>query len=161
MNFEIPLKRDVKINHYVVGGFLAICFIFISILSIKNNISHLFQPKSYSNKAIQKIIEFQPKRMFNDYDNGGYLTYRLYSEKSDIFINSIFDIYSKNIYLDYEKISHGIDFSRFLERYDFDLIIVPPNHLITNFLKNQEKYTLYYQDKTATIYVKEEEWLIL
>lgn len=157
MNFEIPLKRKIRINSYAVGGFLTISFLFISILSIKNNISHLFQPKSYSDEVIQKIIEFQPKRMFNDYDNGGYLTYRLYSEKSDVFINSIFDIYSKNIYLDYEKISHGIDFSTYLEKYDFDLIIVPPNHMIANFLKNQEKYTLYYQDKTAVIYVREEE----
>ncbi|MBR2828331.1 MAG: hypothetical protein IKE70_03785 [Bacilli bacterium] len=155
MNFEIPIKREIKVNSYVIGGFLLIGLFFVSVFSIKNNISHLFQPNSYSNQAISKIIEYQPMRMFNDYDNEGYLTYRLYYEKSDIFINSIFDIYSKNIYLDYDKITHGIDFSYYLEKYDFDLIIVPPNHMVSFFMKNQNNYSIYYKDKTAIIYVKE------
>ena len=154
LNIKLNLKIKYKINESIIMGFLAICLFIVGIIQLFNGIGTIDKNYSYSDKAINKVIKYSPKRMFNDYDNGGYLTYKLYDTDSDVFINSIYDIYSNNIIYDYNKIVNGIEFNETFEKYDFDLVIVPKNNRVEYYIKNNSNYKLYYEDNSAVIYIK-------
>ena len=154
LNIKLNLKIKYKINESIIMGFLAICLFIVGIIQLFNGIGTIDKNYSYSDKAINKVIKYSPKRMFNDYDNGVYLTYKLYDTDSDVFINSIYDIYSNNIIYDYNKIVNGIEFNETFEKYDFDLVIVPKNNRVEYYIKNNSNYKLYYEDNSAVIYIK-------
>ena len=154
LNIKLNLKIKYKINEKVVLSFICICLFIMGIVQLSSGIKTIGINYSYSEEAINKVIEYNPKRMLNDYDNGGYLTYKLYDTDIDVFINSIYDIYSNNIIYDYNKLINGIEFNETLEKYDFDLVIVPKNNRMEYYIKNNNNYKLYYEDESAVIYIK-------
>ena len=94
--------------------------------------------------------------MYNDYNNGGYLTAKLYNKKPDIFINGICDIYSSNILPDYNNLYHIITPEKIIKKYDFDAFIIPRKTPLEYYLKERQDYQIIYQDKTGILFKKKD-----
>src|SRR5574344_158968 len=113
----------------------------------------------YSDTAIKKVIELEPKRMYNDYSQGGYLLYKLNEyqalDKVKIFGYGLGDVFSKTILPDSVNLSDLYkDPREILNRYDFDLILTTKNHTLHYFLDECEDYELVYSDDMCYIYIK-------
>lgn len=144
--------RAVRIAIYIILGALSLVLVFYNL----SKFSFSYEPTyRYSDIAIEKLIELKPERMYNDYNTGGYLTYKLYYTDVDIFINGIADIYSFTILSDacnFLYLKENPD--KIIEKYDFDAIIIPRNVPLEWYLSKREDYSIYYQDDTAIIFKK-------
>lgn len=113
----------------------------------------------YSDNAIKEIIKLEPKRMYNDYSQGGYLLYKLNEynalDKVKIFSYGLGDVFSNKILPDARKLEDLLDDTRkIIEEYDFDVILTTKHHPLHFFLQEMDEYSLYYEDDMCYIYVK-------
>lgn len=156
VNFK-NINMRFKVNTKVVKIFTYTVLIFLSILGIYYQITNLDSDNSfvysYSDTAIEKLKELKPKRMFNDYNTGGYLTNKLYGSDINIFINGIADIYSSSILKDaYDFVNMNSNPEEIISKYQFDVIIIMRDVPLEWYLEKSDEYSIYYQDDTATIY---------
>lgn len=158
INFS-DINIKVRINVSVVRIFTSVVLCFLTICGVLYQVSN-FSDKNkylyyYSDTAIEKLIELKPKRLFNDYNTGGYLTYKLYETNIDVFINGIADIYSSSILNDAcNLVDLSSDPDVILNKYNFDVIIIMRDVPLEWYLTNNDSYNIYYQDDTATIFNK-------
>src|SRR5574344_342656 len=113
----------------------------------------------YSDTAIEKVIELSPKRMYNDYSQGGYLLYKLNEYKAldniQVFGYGLGDVFSKDILPDSVNLADLYTNPReILDKYDFDLILTTKKHTLHYFLDECEDYELVYSDDMCFIYIK-------
>ncbi len=149
IKFKINMKV-IKIFTCIILSILTVMGVLYQVNNFNKENKHLYY---YSDTAILKLIELKPKRLFNDYTTGGYLTYKLYGTNIDIFINGIADIYSSNILSDScNLVNLSDDPDKILEKYNFDVIIIMRNVPLEWYLIKDDNYDIYYQDDTATIF---------
>ena len=153
IKFQIKTKRKIVINLQIIKAFTLIATILLSISILNENKKEEKKKTYFSKEIIQEIIKIKPKRMYNDYDYGGYLTYHLY-KKNDIFINGICDIYSNNILADYKKLYYSITPEKIINKYDFDLFIIKRKIPLEFYLLERTDYKVIYKDKTGIIFQK-------
>lgn len=165
---------------YIVSSFIV--FKYINKIDIKEkyiNYSHLFilgitmifslsvfniflidgSPitRTMSDEAIAVVKDFNPKRVYNDYNTGGDLIYN----EIPVFIDARADLYSSNILRDFASIIYmtGYDsekyanFEEFIDSFNFDLFVTIPGRAVNEYFDlNPEKYTLLFEDDTCIIY---------
>lgn len=111
----------------------------------------LFKIEAVSNDAITLLQEEKPKRLYNDYDYGGYLIFY----DILVFIDGRADLYSSYNYSDYQKISRlSYQFVSLLETYKFDYFITAKTSGLASYLEDNEIYEQLFQDKKTVIYKK-------
>lgn len=101
---------------------------------------------------IDTIKELKPKRLYNDYNIGGYLIYN----EIDVFIDGRADAYSKDNLKDaYSLImGDGTNTKELLDKYDFDLLITENDCYLDKFLKDDADYKFVIKDNNYSIYEK-------
>ncbi len=108
----------------------------------------------YSDASISKIIEINPQRLYNDYDYGGYLSYLLKDTDIKIFINSIADIYTKNIFPDYYSMMSIRNVDKLLDKYDFDCMLLIKGDRLIDYMRLKDNYELVFEDEYNVIFIK-------
>jgi hypothetical protein len=113
----------------------------------------------YSDEAVKQIIKLKPKRLYNDYSQGGYLLYKLneYNALDDvkIFAYGLGDVFSQEILPDSRSIENLTDNTReLIEKYNFDVMLTTKNKPLHYFLDEMKEYSLYYSDDMCYIYIK-------
>jgi hypothetical protein len=95
-------------------------------------------------------------RIFNTYDIGGYLIWRLYPHYK-VFIDPRHGPYYKNLIDEYRSFEVGNDFKAFTDKYPFDLAVVKItwNQLLKNFYFSQDWKLLFF-DQSAALFVKKD-----
>ncbi|MCC6298249.1 MAG: hypothetical protein IT314_03045 [Anaerolineales bacterium] len=94
----------------------------------------------------------QDGAMFNDFNWGGYLLYRL-SPRELVFVDSQSDFYGEALLREYETITLARnDWNGLLERYEINWAIIPVNSPLATQLKNESGWVIVYQDDTAVIF---------
>ena len=106
--------------------------------------------KPISNKMITTIKKENPKRLFNLYDDGGYLI----SNEIKVFIDGRADLYSKYNYKDYINISNNINTKELINKYSFDYFLVNNKYKINDYLKNNADYIIVLKDNNNILYKK-------
>ena len=156
-----PFKKFEKIISF---SFILLLIIILSLVCYKQ--VHDFRSSSlidndgyYSDEAIKEVIKLKPQRLYNDYGAGGYLLYKLYEfnelDNIKIFSYGLGDVFSNEILPDSNKLSNlKEDPRKYLEKYDFDVILTTVNKPLHYFLDEMDEYNLYYSDKMCYIYVK-------
>lgn len=152
-----PFKKYEKIIEY---AFVILLVITLTLVGYKqvSNFTLVDNHGFYSDKAIEKIIEIKPKRMYNDFGAGGYLLYKLseYDALDDIeiFIYGLGDVFSKNILPDSIKIYNTKDTRKYIEKYDFDVIFTVNNSSLRYFLEECEDWKIVYYDDMNYIFTR-------
>lgn len=92
-----------------------------------------------------------PGDMFNDFNWGGYLLYRLWPEER-VFIDSQTDFYGEGLTRQYEQmiLAKG-DWRAYLDRYRIQWIIVRPRSALSAALAVDSSWHLIYEDGTAIV----------
>jgi hypothetical protein len=111
-----------------------------------------FDPGIFPVEAVD-FIEANPQsgNMFNEFNWGGYLQYRLWPRYS-VFLDSQSDFYGEPLMREYDQmISANGNWMDLLGKYQVDWAIIPANAPLTSALQSELNWEIVYQDSTATI----------
>lgn len=146
--FNYIEKRDDDKNTNIILITMSMILFIVFILNIPT-IKKTISIKPISNKMISIIKKEKPKRLFNSYDDGGYLI----SKDIRVFIDGRADLYSKYNYKDYINISNNINTKKLINKYKFDYFLVNNKYKINDYLKNNN-YTIILKDNNSILYKK-------
>jgi hypothetical protein len=110
------------------------------------------QEEIFPVEAVRFIEEKKPPgEMFNSYNWGGYLIWKLYP-KYRVFIDGRTHLYREFIkeYLEVIYIRH--DWEEILDRYNVRFVLIETDSILARFLKTQESWKLLYEDEVASIF---------
>ena len=143
---KMPSQKQTNYFLLVLG---CILIIFFCVLFPKVKEKVLETP--LSDKMISIIKKQNPKRLYNDYDYGGYLIYH----DIPVFVDGRADFYSDiDTYKDYIYIGstdNRYKFEKLLEKYQFDFFLTPKNRRIYYYLK-EHKYPIVYEEKNGVLF---------
>lgn len=156
-----PFKRFEKVIAICFSIVLVgvICVVGYKQTNVLSDIGIIDNDGFYSDIAVQRVVDLKPKRLYNDYGQGGYLLYKLNEmgelENQKIFAYGLGDVFSKQILPDSKNLEELNDNPKeLLEKYDFDVILTTKNKQLHYLLDEVDNYRLYYEDKMCYIYVK-------
>jgi hypothetical protein len=161
MNNMLP--RDLKKYYYslpmILGLIGLIIFIFLTnCLSIFRATSDetAFATSGFPYYAVQYIkTHYLPGNMFNEYNWGGYLIWKLPEKR--VFIDGRMAIWKDeehNVFADYINLgSNSKQIKEVLDKYKVAFALVYKNRTFKNyFLENNQKWHLVYEDSLAMIF---------
>lgn len=145
------LKKDVANVIFPSVAMALIVFFALDFKEVKENPYNL----SYfpSDEIVETIKDVDAKRLFNDYNVGGYLTYK----HIDVFIDGRADIYSRGNMIDYKKIiSITPEIDELVEKYNFDYMLTTKDssfdYWVQNKEGNNEQFELISEDSGYSLY---------
>ncbi|MCM1370609.1 MAG: hypothetical protein NC181_01785 [Clostridium sp.] len=154
-----PFKKFEKIITYSFSCLLVLVVCLVGYKQIKSFDKVMDNHGYYSDESILKVIELKPKRMYNDFGQGGYLLYKLdeYNalDNTKLFIYGLGDVFSNNILPDATKLSNvSGNPKEIIEKYDFDLILTSKQYPLHYYLDELDDWNLIYEDDMGYIYTK-------
>lgn len=157
LNLAPVLKRNAVL---LMAGFSALCVLAVSyMLTAPRHYNHYgyglseYMPDKVSGFLLKNRIE---GRMFNTYEIGGYLLWRLHPRYL-VFIDPRHGPYTRHLMDDYRQFELGNNFTAFTRKYPFDFAVVHItwNRLLKNFYFSPEWKLLFF-DQTAAVFVKKD-----
>ncbi len=158
---EFTITKEFKKNYFIAFGFLILITILSFIMGYNNKVAN--------NNSIKKIANYLSKeqkkenkkfRVYTNYDNGSYAEFKGLSvyidPRAEAFLksnNKKEDIFKEYYMLDY----YDSDIEKFLNKYNFDYIIVSDDErLYYNYLNTNKnkKYKKVYTEKERIEYNK-------
>ena len=114
-----------------------------------------FDPRLFPVGAASWLEEHPPQgNMFNDFNWGGYLLYRLWPRQR-VYVDSQSDFYGEAFLRRYEQIYQaGSDWERQLTEAQVAWIIVPPGSGLAQAAQASSQWRAAFQDSTAIILVR-------
>jgi hypothetical protein len=90
-------------------------------------------------------------RIFNHYDWGGYLIWRLYPS-TPVFIDGRADLYGQHLFDQFaDTYQFKDDWQLPLQRWNIDTVLVPPDSPLATGLRNSPAWTVAYEDSQALV----------
>ncbi len=103
----------------------------------------------------QGAVDFMKKngiqgRVFHDYVWGGYLIWHMPASK--VFVDGRYDPYAPNgVFKDYMAAISGGNPQAVLDKYQVEYVLMPPDSLLVEILRNTTKWTVRYSDKASVL----------
>lgn len=136
-----------KIDIIPIFIFVVLVFIILTITIVIPQVNNSF--KRISDDMIQYLKEKENLVLYNSYNLGGYLIYKDIS----VFIDSRADIYINCNFSDVCQIEKGYQ-PNLLEKYNFNTLIIENKSGAYSYLKNNDNYELYMQDKNNSLFIR-------
>jgi len=93
-------------------------------------------------------------QVFNDYNWGGYLIWRLYPERK-VFIDGRADLYGDAFVLDYLNTYHAEPgWRQNLDRHGVRTVLIEPHTSLANVLREEKSWRIAYEDPDAVIFTR-------
>jgi len=103
--------------------------------------------------ALQRIG--RPLRVFNYYDYGGYLVWRLFPDGSRVFIDGRVEVYGSQVFSRYLRVSYlATGWQEVLAQARPDAIVLPSAHPLVGILEQNSGWTVLSQDGVATVFTR-------
>jgi len=143
-------------------------FCILSIISFILFIS-LFIFKTQSNLMINKIEipmkivkdNFNPEKtkIYSSFNNGGFVEFEGYKPymdpRAEVFIKK--NNKKEDLFEEFYKLQHNeLDIEKFLQKYDFDALIVDNEDILFTNLYKFKNYALIYYENNIKLYIKSE-----
>jgi hypothetical protein len=94
----------------------------------------------------------KPVRIFNYYDYGGYLLWRLYPGGSRVFIDGRVEVYGSVVFTRYLQVNYlGAGWPDVLQQYQPDAIVLPTAHPLVTLLREDPGWHVLASDGVATV----------
>jgi hypothetical protein len=121
-------------------------------------VSNRFDEERFPVEAVRRAREagLSDRRMFNRYLWGGYLLYAWPEQK--IFIDGMANFFGSELMEEYLSIwvtQEG--WKEKLKNRGIDLMIIPPDAILSHEVKKLEAWTVWYEDDTAVVFVLQED----
>lgn len=118
--------------------------IFVDVLLLAAGFGSPIEYKPYlSDEMTEMIKEYEPERIYNTYNTGGYLIY----QDIPVFMDGRYELYAETVFKDYlciENMNEGADL--LLDQYRFDSFLVYEGSDIECYLHNRAQYRLVCKD---------------
>jgi hypothetical protein len=103
--------------------------------------------------ALQRLD--RPVRVFNYYDYGGYLVWRLNPGGSRVFIDGRVEVYGSDVFSRYLRVSYlAAGWPEVLVQAQPDAILLPSGHPLVGILQQDKQWTRLSQDGVATLFTR-------
>jgi hypothetical protein len=97
----------------------------------------------------------RPVRVFNYYDYGGYLVWRLFPSGGRVFIDGRVEVYGSQVFSRYLQVSYLADtWAEVLAQAHPDAIILPSAHPLTGILRHDASWQVLRRDPVATVFTR-------
>jgi len=97
----------------------------------------------------------RPLRIFNYYDYGGYLIWRLYPAGSRVFIDGRVEVYGSRVFADYLRVNYlGDGWPSVIARANPDAIVLPSGHPLVRLLQRDAGWRALTHDRAATVFIR-------
>jgi hypothetical protein len=97
----------------------------------------------------------RPVRVFNYYDYGGYLIWRLYPEGGRVFIDGRVEVYGPQVFSQYLRVSYlASGWQDVITQAHPDAIVLPSAHPLTGILAQNPAWSLLSRDDVATVFIR-------
>src|SRR4029077_10828711 len=97
----------------------------------------------------------RPLRVFNYYDFGGYLLWRLYPDGGRVFIDGRVEVYGAQVFSQYLRVSYlGTGWQDVLAQAHPDAIVLPSGHPLTGILGQDPAWRMLSRDEVATVFIR-------
>jgi len=97
----------------------------------------------------------RPLRVFNYYDFGGYLLWRLYPDGGRVFIDGRVEVYGAQVFSQYLRVSYlASGWQDVIAESHPDAIVLPSAHPLTGILGQDPAWTLLSRDEVATVFIR-------
>jgi hypothetical protein len=97
----------------------------------------------------------KPIRVFNYYDYGGYLVWRLFPEGGRVFIDGRVEVYGPSIFADYLRVNNlAAAWPDVIERARPDAIVLPSSHPLVRLLQQDPEWQQFSHDGVATVFTR-------
>lgn len=153
--FEVTARLA---SGWIWAGVVAVVLIVLEANGAKLDLwrkGNAFDANTFPIAAVDAIKNSPPDgNVFNDFNWGGYLLYRLWPEKK-IFIDGFTDFYGEQLTREYLKVVDGTPgWEEILERRQVQWVIVPPTGSLADRLDHSAQWVSRYKDTTAGVWVK-------
>ncbi len=97
----------------------------------------------------------RPVRVFNYYDYGGYLLWRLYPGGGRVFIDGRVEVYGPQVFSRYLRVSYlASGWQDVLAEAHPDAIVLPSAHPLTGILGQDSGWRLLSRDEVAAVFIR-------
>jgi hypothetical protein len=97
----------------------------------------------------------RPVRVFNYYDYGGYLVWRLYPDGGRVFIDGRVEVYGSQVFSRYLQVSYlTAAWPDVIAWAHPDAIILPSAHPLTGILEKDTSWQVLRHDPVATVFTR-------
>jgi hypothetical protein len=97
----------------------------------------------------------RPLRVFNYYDFGGYLLWRLYPDGGRVFIDGRVEVYGAQVFSQYLRVSYlASGWQDVLAQAHPDAIVLPSAHPLTGILGQDPAWRVLSRDEVATVFIR-------
>jgi len=145
-----PIQRILKITAVVLAAAL-------SALSVSDHFGLELQieKERFPQRAAAFLKEKQlPAPLFNSYDFGGYLIWKLYPQYR-VYIDGRADLYGDAFLGDFIEVYQvNADPAPALDRAGIRTVILEPRSVLAAYLRNQKNWTRVYEDPVAVIFTR-------
>ncbi|HEX7586950.1 MAG TPA: hypothetical protein VF478_01410, partial [Anaerolineae bacterium] len=114
-----------------------------------------FDPHAFPVAAVDAVKASPPAgNMFNEFNWGGYLLYRLWPDKK-VFIDGWTDFYGEGLTREYlQALNAEPGWDTILDRYNVQWVIIAPTRALAARLDESTAWSLRYEDEVAGIWVR-------
>lgn len=161
----LEYKKKNYSKKYIILSTIAIFLVVgvLAVISVFSNHETVVYEAS-AQLSVNYLEKNYPKniKLYTDYNSGSYALYKGFK----VYIDPRAEVYLKSnnkkedIYIEYYDLQHSlIDVSDFLEKYNFDVILLDTKDKIYDYFNDKEKqndnlYKEVYKDKEYVIYEK-------
>jgi hypothetical protein len=97
----------------------------------------------------------RPARVFNYYDYGGYLIWRLYPDGGRVYIDGRVEVYGSQVFSRYLRVSYlSSGWQDVIAQAHPDAIVLPSAHPLTDILAHDPAWSLLRRDDVAATFVR-------
>jgi hypothetical protein len=97
----------------------------------------------------------RPVRVFNYYDYGGYVLWRLYPSGGRVYIDGRVEVYGPRVFADYLRVNYlAQGWPSVIASARPDAIVLPSNHPLVRLLQSDPGWQNLGHDRVATLFVR-------
>jgi hypothetical protein len=106
---------------------------------------------------LRRLRERLPAPIFNSYDWGGYLIWKLYPEYL-VYIDGRTDLYGDNFVSEYVTTYRGeADWRGIFRRFDIHTVVIAPQSPLAFFLREEPAWQNVFEDRQAVIFTRRDD----
>jgi hypothetical protein len=97
----------------------------------------------------------RPVRIFNYYDYGGYLIWRLFPTGSRVYIDGRVEVYGTRVFADYLRVNYvGEGWPLVIAQARPDVIVLPSGHPLVRLLQQDAEWQQFSRDPVSTVFTR-------
>lgn len=151
---SIPPSVALIVNWALLAAILVVCGFKLT-LPLNPQVIAAVENQNYPVQAVDYLTSHDlPGSMFNDYNWGGYLIWKLWP-RHPVFVDGRADPYSDELLWDYAAIVRlRTDWRERLEKYEVGFALIPSNGALAILLATDPTWERVYADGQAAIFVR-------